>query len=158
MWVLTNNKRNICWKQAHPCCLVFLSSVIMYNIQLTSSYMGKGAGPAAPERTLSFIPVPLGQSPVSLYIPHASPHLPLLDQVHPWNLLAHAPGPYACDVHGTHSVLHVLISAGPSAHLLIFLQPSSSQQHPFCSLYIQTQAQPPPQLAEIPSRDHPRVF
>ena len=54
-----------------------------------------------------------------------------------------APGPYACDVCGTHFVLHFLISEGPNAHLFIFLQLSSSQQHPICSLPIQTQTLSP---------------
>lgn len=87
VWVLINNKRNICWNQAHSCCHVFLGSVIMYNIQLTRSYMREGVGPDPLERTLSFIPVPLSLSPTPLYIPSASPHLLLLDQVHPWNSL-----------------------------------------------------------------------
>lgn len=87
LWVLINNKRNICWNQGHPCCHVFLGSVIMYNIQLIGSYVGEGVGPAPLERTFSFIPVLLSLCPTSLYIPHASPHLLLLDQVHPWNSL-----------------------------------------------------------------------
>ena len=61
-------------------------SRLCYHVQHpTHWFICGGRGPL--ERTFSFIPVLLSLCPTSLYIPHASPHLLLLDQVHPWNSL-----------------------------------------------------------------------